>query len=151
MFLKRFLLLGVLVSSSLGCGGGDGNQRPTAPVTVTVNYKGKPVEGATVQFVTAEDPYPATGLTDASGTCSLTTYSANDGAIIGSNLVMITKTEVDKKNVRPVAPEDADLVGAGPPPILKNLIPAKYALPGSSGLKEDVKSGNNTFTFELKD
>jgi hypothetical protein len=151
MLLRNLLLLGFISFLICGCSGGDGNQRPTAPVAVTVNYKGKPVEGATVQFVTVDDPTPAVGMTDASGNCSLTTYEANDGAIIGSNLVMITKTEVDKKNVRPVAPEDLDLVGAGPPPILKNLIPAKYAMPGSSGLKEEVQSGQNTFTFDLKD
>jgi hypothetical protein len=151
MLRNKLLLLGVISSLICGCSGGDGNQRPTAPVAVTVNYKGKPVEGATVQFVTVDDPTPSVGMTDASGNCSLTTYAPNDGAIIGSSLVMITKTEVDKKNVRPVAPEDIDLVGAGPPPILKHLIPAKYAMPGSSGLKEEVKSGQNTFTFELKD
>lgn len=125
-------------------------RRPPAPVTVTVTYKGKPVEGATVQFVTVDDPTPAVGTTDASGTCLLTTYGVNDGAIIGSNLVMISKTEMDKKNVCEVAPEDRDLIGVVPPPILKNLIPAKYALPGTSGLKEEVKDGENTFTYDLK-
>ncbi len=151
MFLKKFLLLGTIYALLVGCGGSDGDQRPTAPVTVTVSYKGKPVEKATVQFVTVDDPKPATGTTDASGSCTLTTYKPNDGAIIGSNLIMISKTEVDNKNVRPVAPEDIDLIGIVPPPILKNLIPAKYALPGTSGLKEEVKKGKNTFTFDLKD
>jgi hypothetical protein len=134
-----------------GCGGDNGNRRPTAPTTVTVTYQGKPVEGATVQFVTVDDPTPSTGITDVSGTCSLSTYEAKDGAIIGSNLIMISKTEMDSKNVRPVAPEDADMIGVIPPPILKNLIPSKYSLPGSSGLKEEVKKGQNTFTFDLKD
>lgn len=149
MFFSKFQLLCLLSCVLLGCGVDDG-RRPTAPVTVTVTYKGKPVEGATVQFVTVEDPMPAGGITDSSGTCSLSTYEANDGAIIGSNVIMISKTEMDDKNVREVAPEDRDLVGIVPPPILKNLIPAKYALPGTSGLKEEVKSGENTFTFDLK-
>ncbi len=149
MFLNKSLMFCALSCLLVGCGG-NGDRRPTAPVTVTVNYKGKPVEGATVQFVTMEEPTPAVGTTDSSGTCSLTTYEPNDGAIIGSNVVMIAKTEMDQKNVREVAPEDRDLIGIVPPPVLKSLIPPKYALPGTSGLKEEVKDGKNTFTFDLK-
>ncbi|MCA9128287.1 MAG: hypothetical protein KDB22_14445 [Planctomycetales bacterium] len=148
---RMILLLATSLSLLAGCGGNDGNRRPTAPTTVTVTYRGNPVEGATVQFVTVDDPKPSTGITDKSGQCSLSTYEAKDGAIIGSSLVMISKTEVDDKNVRPVAPEDADMVGVIPPPILKNLIPSKYSLPGTSGLKEEVKKGRNEFTFDLVD
>ncbi len=151
MFVKKFLLLGLVGALLAGCGGDDGNRRPTAPVSVTVNYKGKPVSGAVVQFVTVDDPLPSVGTTDTSGTCSLQTYEPEDGAVIGSNLVMITKTEMDTKNVRPPNPEDIDLIGVVPPPILKSLIPKKYSLPATSGLKEEVKKGTNTFTFELKD
>ncbi|MCC7336265.1 MAG: hypothetical protein IT422_14345 [Pirellulaceae bacterium] len=151
MFLKKHLFLGALCSLLVGCGNDNGDRRPTAPVTVTVNYQGKPVDGALVQFVTVDDPRPAVGTTDASGQCSLQTYEANDGAIIGSNLIMIAKTQIDDKNVRPPNPEDADMIGIVPPPILKNLIPKKYALPGTSGLKEEVKNGENVFTFDLKD
>ena len=131
-----------------GCGD-DPNRKPTAPVSVSVNYKGNPVEGALVQFVIVDNP--SVGITDASGKCSLKTYEANDGAIIGTNVVTITKTAVDTKNVRPVKPEDADLIGVVPPPILKNLIPQKYSSPATSGIKEDVKKGANTFTYDLKD
>lgn len=150
LFAMRCVALGLLGCFLVGCGGADG-RRPTAPTTVTVTYQGKPVEGATVQFVTVDDPYPSVGTTDASGSCSLTTYEANDGAIIGSNLVMISKTQIDNKNARPVNPEDADMIGIVPPPVLKNLIPKKYSLPGTSGLKEEIKKGQNTLTFELKD
>jgi hypothetical protein len=150
MFSKQFLCV-VALCLLVGCGGNNGNQRPTAPTSVTVTYKGNPVAGATVQFVTVDDPTPSTGITDADGSCSLSTYAANDGAIIGSNLVMISKTEMDNRNVRPVPPEDADMIGIVPPPILKNLIPMKYSLPGTSGLKEEIKKGQNTFTFDLKE
>ncbi len=131
-----------------GCGG-DPNRKPTAPVSVTVNYKGKPVEGALVTFVIVDNP--SVGITDASGQCKLKTYEANDGAIIGSNVVTITKTSVDTKNVRTVKPEDKDLIGVVPPPILKSLIPQKYSSPATSGLKEEVKQGTNSFTYDLKD
>jgi len=61
------------------------------------------------------------------------------------------KNDIDKTNIRPVRPEDADLVGVTPAPILKSLIPKKYSDPDKSGLLEEVKKGQNTFAFELKD
>jgi len=151
MTYRQMFAIGSIFVFVIGCGGGDGNERPTAPVEVTVTYKGKPVDGAIIQFITAQDPYPATGTTDNAGKCSLTTYRQNDGAIIGENLVTITKHEIDKTNIKPVKPEDQDLIGVSPIPTLKSLIPEKYSAPGSSGLKEDVKKGKNTFSFELKD
>lgn len=150
MVWTRWVLGACLSVAVLGCTGNDG-QRPTAPVKVTVKYKGNPVEGAMVTFVTMEEPQPAVGRTDSSGSCSLTTYKTNDGAIIGGNVVTISKQDIDKTNVKPLKPEDADLIGVAPIPTLKHLLPARYALPGSSGLQEEVKRGSNSFTYELKD
>ncbi len=150
MVATRFFVLGTVCICLAGCSSDNGD-RPTAPVKVTVSYKGKPVENAIVQFITVESPQPAVGTTDASGNCSLTTYKTNDGAIIGSNKVTVLKNDIDKTNIRPVRPEDADLVGVTPAPILKSLIPKKYSDPDKSGLVEEVKKGQNTFTFELKD
>lgn len=151
MVWTRFVVLGTLCTLFVGCGGNNGGDRPTAPVKVTVTYKGNPVDGAIVQFISVENPQPAVGTTDKSGNCSLTTYKPNDGAIIGSNVITITKSEIDKKNIKAGRPEDADLVGVTPTPNLKSLIPNKYSAPGSSGLKEEVKKGSNAFAYELKD
>ena len=148
---SQLIILGLFCGLIAGCSGGNGNGRPTAPVEVTVTYKGNPVEDAVVQFITVDQPQPAIGNTDKSGKCSLTTYRSNDGAIIGSNFVTITKHLIDKTNVKPVRPEDQDLIGVTPIPILKNLVPNKYSAPGSSGLKEEVKKGKNSFTFNLTD
>ncbi|MFO0923270.1 MAG: hypothetical protein U0905_12360 [Pirellulales bacterium] len=41
--------------------------------------------------------------------------------------------------------------GETPIPTLKDLLPAKYKLPGTSGLTADVKSGKNEFTFDLSE
>ncbi len=151
MVWKRFVVLGTLCTLFAGCGGNNGGERPTAPVKVSVTYKGNPVEGAIVQFISIENPQPAVGTTDKSGNCSLTTYKSNDGAIIGSNVITITKSEIDTKKIKASRPEDADLIGVTPTPNLKSLIPNKYSAPGTSGLKEEVKKGPNAFTYELKD
>ena len=134
-----------------GCGPPDG-QRPTAPVEVTVTYQGKPVDGATVTFVTSVEPMAANGITDAQGIAQLSTYGVKDGAVIGSNLVTITKTEVDNNaKKKEVPPDQADMVGYTPLTPLKSLLPKKYEMPGSSGLTGEVKSGKNKFSFDLKD
>ncbi len=151
MFAKQCVVGVSLCFLLTGCSADNGDRRPTAPVTVTVTYKGKPVEAAIVQFVSVANPQPSVGTTDASGNCSLYTYEPNDGAIIGSNSVMITKNSMDTKNAKHVNPEDADLVGVTPPPILKSLIPKKYSSPTTSGILADVVKGKNAFTYDLVD
>ena len=151
MVWTRLVFVGLLFTLFAGCFGGNGDERPTAPVQVTVKYKDKPVEGATVQFISIEKPQPSVGLTNAQGVCSLTTYRNNDGAIVGGNVITIVKSDIDKTNIKPIKPEDQDLVGVSAIPTLKNLLPAKYAAPGTSGFKEEVKKGSNSFTFDLKD
>ena len=146
----RLLAVGILCVWITGCSD-DPNRRPTAPVKVTVTYKGKAVEGAIVQFIATDNPQPSVGTTDASGACSLYTYKPNDGAIVGVNSVTITKNEIDNKNVRPVDPADADLIGVTPTPILKSMIPKKYSSPTTSGLQADVVKGGNTFNYDLVD
>src|SRR4029079_7191848 len=57
------------------------NARPTAPVKVTVTYKGAPVADAIVTFICQEgDPSPANGKTDAQGVAKMKTYLEDDGA-----------------------------------------------------------------------
>ncbi len=152
--LANTQVLGLLFvfSAVAGCGSTPAGQRPTAPVEVTINYKGSPVSGATVTFIAAEDPKAATGITNSSGVARLTTYQANDGAVIGSNLVTVSKMEVDPKGEKPLKdPSQADTVGYTPLSPLKSLLPKKYSMPGTSGIEETVVKGKNTFKYELSD
>jgi hypothetical protein len=142
----------------LGCGpSAPAGARPTAPVTVTVKYKGAPVEGASIMFVTpGGEANPGVGLTDASGTAKLRTYVEGDGAIIGSHKVVISKSEttggapsVDQDSAAYVSPDE----NAPPPPpvVVKHHVPQKYSTPGTTDLTAEVKSGKNEFTFDLQD
>ncbi len=138
-------------STVIGCSGTPAGQRPTAPVEVTITYKGAPVAGATVTFVTTEEPKAANGITNEAGVATLTTYQAKDGAIIGTNLVTVSKMEVDPKGEKPPAdPAQADVVGYTPLTPLKSLLPKKYSMPGTSGIQADVVKGKNTFKYELE-
>jgi hypothetical protein len=122
--------------------------KPTKPVTVTVTYKGAPVEGATVSFIHESDP--AYGRTDAQGVAKMKTYVEGDGAVIGTHKVTINKAETTGAPAADVATEAYD--PNAPAPEVKNLIPIKYSSPATSGLTADVKdSGANEFKFELTD
>jgi hypothetical protein len=143
MVSKRFAFIGLFCLLLSGCFD-NGDTRPMAAVSVTVTYKGKPVDGATITFVSSVNPEPTNGLTNAEGICSMR-------AIVGRNVITISKNEIDKNNIKPLKPEDQDLIGVSPIPTLKKLLPAKYAEPGTSGLEETVNKGANSFKYELKD
>ena len=83
------LAVGVLVFAivSPGCGSG---RLATLPVTGTVTFRGQPVAGAAVNFLSETGP-AAWGSTDQQGRFQLTTFDTNDGAAAGSYGVTISK------------------------------------------------------------
>lgn len=111
---------------------------PTYAVTGKVTLDGRPLAGATValhrynarveRYVVAAD-----GLSDASGTFKLSTYTKFDGAPAGEYPVTVK-------------------VGWGlsDGPAAKGTIPEKYTVPENTPLKVTVKEGPTDITLELK-
>ncbi len=133
----------------IGCSGGPAanpNRPATVAVSGTVTYNGQPVDGATVTFLPQKpDGTGASGLTDAAGKFTLTAFAPGDGAVPGSYLVTVIKTEVAGGGA---VQEDSEAT----PAAHKSLLPEKYGNPQGSGFTADVKEGDkNEFTFELKD
>jgi hypothetical protein len=62
------------------------------PVNGVVTMDGKPVEGATVTFITEDGTQSASGQTDASGNFSLTA-GGKEGVLPGTYKVMVIKTK----------------------------------------------------------
>jgi hypothetical protein len=125
--------------------------RPTKKVTVTVTYKGAPVENANVTFVNQEGPAaPANGRTGPDGKAKLKTYTEEDGAVLGQHKVLIEKSEsVGGSNVDQDSPEYNP---NAPPATIKYLLPKKFSDYANSGLTAEVKDSDpNEFTFDLKD
>jgi hypothetical protein len=118
------------------------------PAGGMVEFEGKPVEGATVVFVTrsadGKKEYAALAQTDAAGKFRLTTFRPKDGAIPGKHLVGIEKTAAVVTNpVRGLSPEDQ-------PKVVKNVLPEKYRVYSTSGLEAEVtETGPNEFVFRL--
>jgi hypothetical protein len=153
--MNRSLALGCLAVSMfiMGCGPG---LPSTVPATGTITMDGKPVEGATVNFLSEEGSVTASGKTDASGKYSLKTFVGDqnvDGAVIGKHLVAVVKTESDGQAISD--PKEFMANMAQNPAITsdfktKNLVPAKYSNPTMSQLKAEVtEAGPNDFPFEL--
>lgn len=147
------LVVALALGCVAGCGGGGkpASGPKTYPVTGTVTQGGKPVEGATLLFVSTAGKSSATGKTDSSGRYTLTTTKFGDGAVPGQYKVAITKFDsggtdaVDMSDPN-YAPPDPNK----PAPVAKNLLPEKYASPDTSGLTATVKeSSDNKIDFTV--
>lgn len=134
MSVSRFqAIVGLLVASCLGCGGGD--TPPLGLVTGTVTLDGKPVEGAMVQFEPSASAMPtAFGTTDATGKYELWYSRGNKGASLGESVVRISAFQ-----------EAGDDPGQAKRP---EIIPVTYNL--NSDLKVEVKRGKQVCDFPLK-
>jgi hypothetical protein len=151
MFRLRFVAPLLLVMPLSACGPkAPAGAKPTKKVTVTVTYKGAPVEGASVTFVNTDGPPSANGRTDAQGKARLKTYVDGDGATLGTHKVMIEKSE--SVGGQSLSTDDPKYDPNAPPPTVKYHIPQKFSSIATSGLTAEVKDGSpNEFTFELKD
>jgi hypothetical protein len=140
VLFRRCILVLIAVSAALlnGCG----SRNPaTYSVAGTVTYQGKPVEGAGVMFM-PNSGRPASGQTDVQGRFTLRTYKDGDGAVVGENVVCVSK----------MAPDPSDKTKD---PMLRkmiSLLPARYATPVTSPLKVTVSAtGSNEVHLELTD
>jgi hypothetical protein len=111
----------------------------TYPARGIVYHDGAPVVGAQVVLSLIDDKTmrvirAADALTEGDGSFVLSTYTANDGAPAGT----FTATVVLR---RPLMTPDGK---AGP-----NLLPARYASTTTSGLKVEIKEGDNQIRLEL--
>lgn len=140
------------LAATFGCSGSD---RPEmVPVSGTVLYHGKPLEGATVRFM-GEEGRPSTGVTDAEGRFRLTAFDQGDGAVLGKHVVTVSKYA--KPAFQPPKNPDgsyrfeseAQKVAFYNRP---SVLPNRYQDPKRSGLEATVTAdGPNDFTFELVD
>jgi hypothetical protein len=144
-----------------GCGGGGeepAGRLPVFPVSGTVTYKGRAVGGADVTFVCSEKDKSAFGRTDEQGKFRLTTYSANDGAVEGKHVVVVSKIVPPAQTTPSYEPEDPryDPVAVERAAVrvpIKNDLPAKYADVKKSDLIVVVNADGNSddLKLELKD
>ena len=117
-----------------GCAGGNPDSKPTAKVTGTVTYDGKPVPGGMLQFSPkgGADKKPGkAGLATikSDGTFAVTTYNDGDGAVIGAHQLTFTAPAVEQ----PQAPAGAHAEAAAPPSPYAGLSPKQAEITVSKG------------------
>jgi hypothetical protein len=118
-----------------GCGGEQSVHVPLGKVTGTVTYNDKPLAQGTITILPANGR-PASGQIKDGKIIDVTTYDkTGDGAPLGTHPVAIR------------AVENTTDMYAKP----KSLVPAKYGDTKTSGLSAEIKSGENTLEFKLKD
>lgn len=158
--MNRLMILGGLVFSCviMGCGV---DVPSTVPVTGTVMLDGKPLDGATVNFLSEGTNIAASGKTNAEGKFVMKTFIGStsvDGAMVGNHGVSVVKTESKGTGDAPADLEETKKMMqemASNPTITsdfksKALIPERYNNPTMSKLTASVSdSGPNDIVLEL--
>jgi hypothetical protein len=142
----------------LGCSDDESGLGRRYPVKGKVTYKGAPVPHGTVTFVPTKPPPPqgraATGQIK-DGYYAMSTTGNEDGALPGDYNVAIVAMDIDlaaavtKGELPKIHEGDAAYLKAHRD--AKKLIPDKYGVSETSGLKATVDSGTKSLDFELTD
>lgn len=126
------VIVSALGLTATGCGKG---KPATYPVTVTVTYPDKrPIVGAQVVLLNAGSKVSSRGSTGSDGSCKLTTFNPDDGAVPGKYQVIVAK---------PPLMGDPDKPYTGP------QIADKFANPATSGLEANVTDDASKNTIPL--
>jgi hypothetical protein len=126
----------LLAAGCLAGWAGCSESKPTVyPVSVLVTYPDKkPVVGAQVVFRSVEHKLSARGVTGEDGSCRLTTFEPEDGALPGRHLVLVAE---------PPLKGDPDVPSRGP------QIADRFASFSTSGLEVTVKDDGSPNVFPL--
>ncbi len=142
-YLVLFSIFSVMLPLCLlGCGG----KRSFVPVEGTVTMDGVDIGGAVVSFLpVAEGGSPAAGECSPRGSFTVQT-GVDEGCVPGEYRITVTKyQESTAKSKGGGSSLTATNVAAA-----KNLLPAKYASPDTSGLTATVKRGMEPLVIKLE-
>jgi hypothetical protein len=129
-----------LIVLSVGCN--SENRVATGTVSGVVTYNGDPLQIGSLLFVPVGGGPSAEANIGTDGSFEMGTYDDDDGAVLGEHQVMITAFTAPGGSG---LPEDV-IDGDGAP---VSVIPDFYGDLEKSGLKVDVKSGDNKIDFVL--
>lgn len=138
------LALVTMVGCLFVAGCGQTGER-TYGVSGIVTLNNEPVSDAVVTFLPVAGGQPVVAKTDATGR-----FTASAPA--GQYRVKLEKFVAEGQ--QSTAAAGGEYQEAAPdvtPPGSRNVLPAKYADPSTSGFQVEVKAGDNSFTFNLEE
>lgn len=141
---RRWTLACAVVSLALSTGCGGGNDM--VPIRGEVTFKGQPLTRGIVNYVPAEQGKgrTASGPLQPDGTFVMTTQKAGDGVAPGVYDIFIHSYEENPD--APKTREEIEAAGsAGKTPLIRSIIPDKYAAPETSGLADTVDDNHSGF------
>lgn len=134
------VFLAALLATTAGLVGCNDNGVRMGSVSGTVTLNGEPVEAAIINF-TSETARAAIGEVKNGEILPLSTFGEGDGVPVGTHRVVIQEMYVQSTN------NNGDPYGGVRPAV---DIPPLYAQITSTPFLEEVKPGENNFTFELE-
>src|SRR5207247_1376983 len=137
----------VFIIALSGCG-----SSRTSRVEGVVLLDGKPLAGASVQFVPRGTGHDATGQTDASGQFVMSTFKPRDGAVPGTYKVVISPPLGAADTTQYATAEAAMSAATKSPPKNEPTTPGfllQYARPDQTPLEQEVPAKGKV-KFELK-
>jgi hypothetical protein len=136
----------LLIAAVAGCGGAQ-----MSPVGGVVLLDGKPLAGASIQFIAQGKGHDATGETDKAGHFTMSTFNPRDGMLPGSYKVVISRPLGTADTTQHGSADDAMSAAAKAPAKKEagSAFPQKYARPDQTPLTQDVPV-KGTVRFELK-
>jgi hypothetical protein len=140
------LALGLLAGLP-GCGGNRPNYQQNAEVTGTVTFKGKPLPGGKISFVTVVGGLANSGTINEDGTYKVEAPVGQVQISIDNRVFRKHGAGHEPMLKRPGAEE----LVTGPAKGRFVAIPTKYYNPGESGLTYTVEPGSHTHNINLED
>jgi hypothetical protein len=143
-------VVAVVAVAAVGCSAKPAYERPkVVPVRGVVRYNGKPLDGAHVTFAHTTAGISASGVADAEGVFTLTTFEPGDGAVPGKYHVAVSKAEDPHRTGAKDAPPIFQRGAGGQHP--RWLIPQRYSNLTTSKLTADVpEAGTNDIVLDLQ-
>jgi hypothetical protein len=159
--MRRFPIFCCLIvglTSFVGCGG-VADRPALIPVSGSVLLGGKPVEGATVNFMAPKAPRTASGVTDKDGKFTLSMFEPGDGTMAGENIITVLKIDPASMPAAPasnipsndpmalanMASQQQNKKDSGP----KYLVPQRYSDEKTTPLKENISPGQQPIVLQL--
>jgi hypothetical protein len=142
VLIAYFSCVSLSVLTLAGCGGA--SEAGTVSVTGTVSLDGKPLDGASIAFISNGGSKLATALTDSAGKFTIR-------AGLGSNQVTVSKGAPPigppPSEEEMLMPTEQELQSRPPPP--ESGVPARYGDPKTSGIVIEVVEGMQAIDVSL--